>query len=504
MSRQANAAVAKAEQSVVQVIAEHVYPNYTRPWIRSERGRGTGSGFCVMINVHDPTSGKTVPKKYIITNMHCVQNPVRIQLHRADSSHNVPARIAYAAEECDLAILETDEKFLKNIPALPIAEMPKKLDTVYVIGYPLGGINVSLATGVVNRIQIIPYLGVTRGIAIQVDAPINFGNSGGPAVNAKGHVVGVAFSGEDDARTQNMGYIIPTLILSYVMNKFGAGILHQGLGNLGFLTQGIPNPAMRERYGLAEGDPGILVTASQSDAVMIGDILTHVDKSPIDSDGRIFLKDIVRIETGEVVPWHAGYSLVMPGEDVSLGLIRGGKAMRVKLPVGRFHRTIPYMYTYEQAEGYVIVGGLVFVTLSWPLIEEKRQNREGDTYHLISIGFESWMKRGADNHYVVLSDILDSPLMEGYEPHNQIVRSVNGKKFRSLVEFHGLVESIRATGTGYLEFEVIDSSLANIVVSVKQLAEHQDQILADNGISKGHHLPVGEAVVKPKSGKKST
>lgn len=471
MSSKAKTTLLKVQRSVVQTITEHVYPNYTHPWIRSDRGRGTGSGFCVSIK----------GKKYIITNVHCVRNPIKIQLHHAGSSQNVPAKVVYSVEECDLAILETDEKFLKELPALPIAEMPKKLEDVYVIGYPLGGLNVSIAIGAVNRIQIIPYLGLTRGIAIQVDAPINFGNSGGPVVNAKGQVVGVAFAGEDDSRTQNMGYMIPTLFLNYVIEKFAAGIPHQGLGSMSFTTQSIVNPAMRERYGLKDSDPGILVTESQEPLVMAGDILTHVGKAPIDSDGRIFLDEIVKMASGEVVPWHAGYSLIIQGEKVSLGLIRGGKAMRVAVKVGRLHRPVPYMYSHEQAEGYVIVGGLVFVTLSWPLIDEKHQNRDGNTQHLISIGLNTWIS-SSDERYVVLSDIIDSPLVEGYESRNQIVRTVNGKKFRNLAEFNGLVESIRATETGYLEFELYDTSMSSIIMSVKQLAEHQEQILLDNGI----------------------
>ncbi len=146
------------------------------------------------------------------------------------------------------------------------------------------------------------------------------------------------------------------------------------------------------------------------------------------------------------------------------------------------------MYTYDHAEGYVVVGGLVFVTLSWPLIDEKRQNRDGDTHHLVNIGLDTWTK-SHDERYVVLSDILDSPLVEGYESRNQIVRSVNGKKFRNLTEFYGLVESVRATGSGYLEFEMIDMNVTNIVMNVAQLAEHQEQILSDNGILKGHQLP---------------
>lgn len=493
MTHRVNSVVAKVERSVVQTITEHMYPNYTHPWVRTDRGKGTGSGFCVLIN----------NKKYIITNVHCVQNPIRIQLHQADSAQNVPAKTVYAVEECDLAILETDEKFLKDIPALTIAEMPKKLETVYVIGYPLGGINVSVSTGVVNRIQIIPYLGVTRGIAIQVDAPINFGNSGGPVVNSKGQVVGVAFSGEDDAHTQNMGYMIPTLILNYVIEKFAAGIPHRGLGgNLQITTQSIVNPAMRTRYGLGEGDPGILITESRNEAVMVGDILTHVGKSTINGDGKIFLKDLVKIETGEVVPWNAGYSLIREGDQVELGLIRNGKKLHVKVTVGAARRAIPYMYTYELADGYVVVGGLVFVTLSWPLIDEKRQNRDGDTHHLVCIGVDTWM-RDSEHQYVVLSDVLDSPLVEGYESRNQIVRSVNGKKFRNLSEFYGLVESVRATGTGYLEFEISETSTFNIVLDVTQLAAQQDQILVDNGISHGHHLPTERVSAKaPKEEKK--
>src|SRR5574341_1006298 len=85
----------------------------------------------------------------------------------------------------DLAVLKLDdEAFFDNRGTLPFAEeLPRVKDNINVYGYPTGGTELSVTQGIVSRIEYTDYYYQATGLRIQVDAALNFGNSGGPAVS---------------------------------------------------------------------------------------------------------------------------------------------------------------------------------------------------------------------------------------------------------------------------------------------------------------------------------
>jgi hypothetical protein len=163
-----------------------------------------------------------------------------------------------AAHECDLALVTCEvDAFWDGVPALRLASLPRlyedimvcldpplppppcrrQLSDLQVVGYPIGGDNISVTRGIVSRVDMLPY--VTRAVDNatdllvvqvrvdlvlfvlsgarsnahrgQIDAAINPGNSGGPACNMEGNVVGVAFAGLNNA--QSIGYVIPVPVI---------------------------------------------------------------------------------------------------------------------------------------------------------------------------------------------------------------------------------------------------------------------------------------------------
>lgn len=480
-----------AEKSVVKVLGEYIRPNYTRPWMRNHKLTGNGSGFCIAVDIAKTRakSAAKQKKKFILTNSHCVLDAIRVFVHRAGVARNAPAKVVYIVEECDLAILEVDEAFLKDVPPLSIGGMPKKLTKVYVLGYPLGGMNMSVTRGAVNRIQIVPYLGFVHGIAIQVDAPINFGNSGGPAVDADGKVVGVAFSGEDDSRTQNMGYLIPTMIVKYVIDKFKSGLPHRGLADLAIRTQAPTNAAMRKRYRLKDNDPGLIVVASQLPNIKEHDVLVSVDGITIDSDGTILLKELFDMDTNEVAPWGTITSLRKEGDVVNVGLIRDKKHIIVEVPVRIRKWSVPY-FNYQSPNSYYVLGGFVFVTFSYMYFNERRHAGD-NVQHLFCLLYDA-QGRDSDRQYVVLSEMLETPLTEGYRCSNHVVQQINGRGFKSLAEFRSIAEEILASKKGYIELEVAtEGGPTKVIIEVADVLENQDQILADNGIRSSYVADTG-------------
>lgn len=87
-----------------------------------------------------------------------------------------------------------DEEFWRGVPPLELGPLPRLQDSVAVVGYPIGGDTISVTAGVVSRIEVTDYShGSTDLLAIQIDAAINGGNSGGPVFNGSGQCVGIAF-----------------------------------------------------------------------------------------------------------------------------------------------------------------------------------------------------------------------------------------------------------------------------------------------------------------------
>ena len=111
-----------------------------------------------------------------------------------------------------------------------IGDLPHLRDAVQVVGYPIGGEEVSITEGVVSRIEVQRYEHSQRHLlAVTVDAAINEGNSGGP-VFARGKVVGIAFQAIPDA--ENIGEMVPAPILQRFLDgvKQGKDARVPGLG----------------------------------------------------------------------------------------------------------------------------------------------------------------------------------------------------------------------------------------------------------------------------------
>ena len=73
--------------------------------------------------------------------------------------HNPSRQILAVADDCDLALLTVEaDYFWEGVPDLPFSsELPHLQDVVSVIGFPVGGNNISVTQGVVSRIDLTDY-----------------------------------------------------------------------------------------------------------------------------------------------------------------------------------------------------------------------------------------------------------------------------------------------------------------------------------------------------------
>ncbi len=187
--------IASVKPSVVQVSVEGLRVDLETSSLREVRS--TGSGFAI-------SPGE------VVTNYHVIEHAQKIVVTTAEGQ-SVQAKIVGTAPEFDLALLSVP---LTN-DALPSLEFhagtPVRTgQTVLVLSYPFG-LQSSVSRGIVSGLgRELPGLDVGPNV-IQFDATLNPGQSGGPLLDADGHLLGVTTAKLRGAEA--VGFAIPTEVL---------------------------------------------------------------------------------------------------------------------------------------------------------------------------------------------------------------------------------------------------------------------------------------------------
>lgn len=93
-------------------------------------------------------------------------------------------------------------------------------------------------------------------LAVQIDAAINSGNSGGPVFNEVGQCVGIAFQSIADSDVENIGYMIPTPVIVHFLQDYKMNKMFTGFANLGISWQKMEAPDLRSSFGVKSVDSG--------------------------------------------------------------------------------------------------------------------------------------------------------------------------------------------------------------------------------------------------------
>jgi hypothetical protein len=172
-----------------------------------------GSGFIISDSGH------------IVTCDHCVPEGARIAVLTHDGlSHE--ATVVFRNAELDLACLKIDTPTKIHLP-IGDSTAAKILDPVYVFGFPLPsaiGSELSASLGSLNAIRSKDGLHL-----LQIDAPVNPGNSGGPVLNGVGAVVGIAVSKLDPLKVieqlgtipERINFAVPSSVLRTELQRNG-------------------------------------------------------------------------------------------------------------------------------------------------------------------------------------------------------------------------------------------------------------------------------------------
>ena len=271
--------------------------------VRVEPTKARGSGFIID------------PQGYILTAHHVVDEAKEIEIRLANRER-LRGEIVATDAQVDFAIIKINGQ--PELPVLPLgdSDVLRVGELVGSLGYPFG-LESSLHVGIVSR------RGRRQNTSaafdhIQLDSPANSGESGGPVVNMKGHVVGMLTQASEN---RTIGFAVPINVIKAMIPRLLSGekIVWGSLGvKLSELT-------LETADGLGVSPVrGVLVSSVLADqpaeraGVLSRDVILSVDDIAVDRPS-----EVLRVIKGTEV-----------GNEVTLTIFRRGETLLVPVKLG--------------------------------------------------------------------------------------------------------------------------------------------------------------------------
>jgi len=274
---------------------------------RHEVITGEGSGFFISAD------------GYAVTNNHVVNHATTVQVTTDDGSI-YSAKVVGTDPKTDLALIKVDGK--KDFTYVKFANHnPRVGDWVIAVGNPFG-LGGTVTAGIVSArgrdIGSGPY-----DDYIQIDAPINKGNSGGPAFDVNGDVIGVNTAiVSPSGGSVGIGLDIPAdtakLVVAQLKDKG-----HVTRGWMGVEVQPVTT-AIADSLGMKKAE-GALVDRAQAGSpasqagIAVGDVIEAINGAPVKSS-----RDLAR-----------KVAILAPGTAVKLDILHKGEAKTMTLTLGQ-------------------------------------------------------------------------------------------------------------------------------------------------------------------------
>lgn len=382
-------------------------------------------------------SGVVIGDGRILTNAHVVSGHTYVQVTPNGSPVGYTATVAFVSHVADLALLTVDDPdFSDEVEAMPLGELPRVRDQVAAYGFPNGGDTLSITAGVVSRVEHEQYAhGRESLLAIQMDAAIAPGSSGGPVVGEKA-LVGIAMQTFGDS---SIGSAVPVPLVRQFLEDVVDGRC-DGVPDLGIRTQTLSNDALRSSLGVPAGESGVLLIGWRHGApvegvLQPGDVLLGIEGVDVADDGTVEFRRRERTSLRHVVDKR------QVGDEVTLRYLRHSRVRegRVRLTMSRGEGAlVPRLY--DRAAEYYVFGGLTFVALSMEFVDEVRSMQNGALGSEIPARLTR--ERGAaDQEVIYLAEVLTGDVNLGYGGLDYAVLETVGREpVRNLAHLARLVE----------------------------------------------------------------
>ena len=279
--------------------AGDVYRRAASAVVEIQTGNASGTGFVLDDEGH------------VVTNAHVVDDAQTVEVAFAEGGQEQGQVIA-TDRSTDLAVLQVDLDGHDVDPLQLDSSADVRVgDDVYAIGNPFG-LERSFTAGIVSAVnrQIQAPNGFTIDDAIQTDAPVNQGNSGGPLLDADGNVIGVVSQiASETGGNVGIGYAVPSDTVRTVVD----GLLRDGEIKRAYLG-----------VRLAELDSGVRL-ADVIDGEPADDAGLRAGDTVLEAAGR-------KVDTAGVI--QSAVAARKPGEELELKIRRGGSERTVTVKLG--------------------------------------------------------------------------------------------------------------------------------------------------------------------------
>lgn len=451
------------EGSVVKLLVTKREPDYFKPWTKALPEKVSGSGV-------------VIDGKRILTNAHVVMHASEVFVQMRRGGDQMTAKVKAVGPGIDLAIVElVDPAPLKDVAAVPLADaLPELKSHVSVYGYPEGGDDLSITDGIVSRIEFAGYGYGASGVRIQVDAALNPGNSGGPAIN-DGKIVGLVFSKINAA--DNIGYLIPPDEIREFLKNAKDGRYQ---GNMLLLDeyQTAENDALRKFLKMPPEVTGVVITEPYSDEkeypLKQWDVITHVGGHAIDNQGYVDVREGLRMR----FPYYVA-RLAKDGK-IDVTILRDGEKQEVSVPVApRPAVVVPFLE--NGYPDYFIYGPVVFEVASQEYVGALGKAAGALVSLKSPLIARLYDKPGEPGEQIVIigTRMFPHPSIKGYDNRPLgVIGKLNGKEVKNL---RALAEMIRDSKDEFLRFEMADRS-ESLVFNRAEMEAATEEILSNEGI----------------------
>ena len=255
---------------------------------------------------------------YIMTNCHVVSEPmengVDVQI-RTFAGKVYPAEIVGADQDSDIALLKIDERMTPAV--LGDSSKLKPCQSVYIMGHPADELSFTMTSGIISALgRTISFSDGTTLSMFQLDAAVNFGNSGGPVYNDRGEVIGITTAKYTGLSSEGLGFAIPINDAVRIAEDLRTHGFVRGRPLMGLTVRAIleddregGNPAGVEIYSV---EPGL---CGERAGLLAGDIILSLNGVRVTSNSE--LMDAKR-------PYRAG-------DTVTLEIWRDGETFTTEL-----------------------------------------------------------------------------------------------------------------------------------------------------------------------------
>ena len=448
--------------SVVKIHVTSRSPDFLRPWTKANPRKSSGSG-------------AIIAGDRILTNNHVVRYAKQIFVQFNQSTDRHPAKVLARAPGMDLAVLVMeDESLMDGRPALELEEgIPEMKSTVNVYGFPIGGDDLAITEGIVSRIEYGKLSGSGAGLRIQVDAALNPGNSGGPALIGD-KITGLVYSGIREA--DNIGYLINAREINRFLEDIEDGT-YDGKPNMFDALQTLENESLREKLGLTREQTGIMVKTPYRDdeeyPIQPWDVICKVGDYVIDNKGQVKVRDDLRLNFHYFIP-----ELTVDGK-VPVSVYRDAQEVQLLVPVTNYRDLIlrELKGTYPR---HFIFGPAVFTVASRDLVQALGSKGLALMTQMNSvIVARNQDKPKFAGEEIVLVRLLPHRLTKGYDtiPFG-VVTQINDSEIKNLQD---AVEKLRDCNDEFLTL-TMDGNYETLVFRRSEMEESTEEILGDEGI----------------------